>query len=155
MRKINGFTIIEMVVALGIFATLTAIGYIRSVDIERRAPIGALSDTVIADLRGQQTKAMAGDLGVNHGIHFQFNEYTLFKGAAYNALDPSNAVTVLPTNITFSSVTFPDASVIFSKGSGDIAGFTAGNNTVTITQTLTGESKTVSINQYGAVTSVQ
>lgn len=130
----QGFTIIELIVALGIFATLTAIGYIRSVDIERRAPIGATVDTLIADLRGMQTKAMTGA--------YQ-NSYTI-SIPSYPA----------PANISIST-TFPGSVIEFVKGSGDIAGFIAGENTVTITQTLTGESKTISINRYGAVTSVQ
>ncbi|MCX6791617.1 MAG: prepilin-type N-terminal cleavage/methylation domain-containing protein [Candidatus Gottesmanbacteria bacterium] len=134
MQKIKGFTIIELVVALGIFATLTVIGYIRSVDIERRAPIGATVDTVIADLRSIQTKAMIGA-----------------SQQSYSFSIPSYPV---PANITIST-TFPGSVITFTKGSGDIAGFSGGNNTLTITQTLTGEHKIITINQYGAVTSVQ
>ncbi len=134
MRKIQGFTIIELLIVMGIFAALTAIGYIRSVDIERRAPIGATVDTLIADLRGVQTKAM---IGVNQN--------------SYRISIPSYPA---PAHITIST-TFPGSVIEFAKGSGDITGFTAGNNTVTITQTLTGEHKIITINRYGAVTSVQ
>lgn len=134
MQKRKGFTIIELVVVLGIFATITAIGYIRSVDIARRAPITATVDTFIADLRGVQTQAMIGASQGSYGISLP----------SYPA----------PANITIST-TFPGSVIEFTKGSGDIAGFTAGNNTVTITQTLSGEHKTLTINHYGAVTSVQ
>lgn len=134
MQKRKGFTIIELVVVLGIFATITAIGYIRSVDIARRAPIAATVDTFIADLRGVQTQAMIGAIQGSYGISLP----------SYPA----------PANITIST-TFPGSVIEFTKGSGDIAGFTAGNNTVTITQTLSGEHKTLTINHYGAVTSVQ
>ena len=134
MQQRKGFTIIELVVAMGIFATLTAIGYIRSVDIGRRAPIGATVDTVIADLRQVQTKAMTG--AIQQSYSFSIPSY------------PTSA------NITIST-TFPGSVITFTKGSGDIAGFIPGNNTLTITQTLTGEHKIITINQYGAVTSVQ
>lgn len=134
MQQRNGFTIIELVLAMGIFAALTAIGYIRAVDIERRAPIGTTVDTLIADIRGVQTKAMTGANQTSYSISIPSYE--------------------TPANITITT-TFPDSVITFTKGSGDIEGFTPGNNTVTVTQTLTGEHKIITINQYGAVTSVQ
>lgn len=154
-----GFTIIEVLVVLTIFITLLGIGYVSVVGIERRAPITATENTIIADLRGQQTKAMTGNARTgsspdSYGVHFEQNSYTLFKGVAYNASDPTNTVTELPTNVTL-SWTLPNASLIFTKGSGDVSGYSAIGNTFTITQTLTGEYKTITINRYGAVTDIQ
>jgi prepilin-type N-terminal cleavage/methylation domain-containing protein len=143
MQKKLGFTIIEMIVALSIVATLLSIGYVRMVGIERRAPITATVDTFIADFRGQQTEAMTGVNQSTYGISI--------AGSSYTA---GSSVITLPTNITIHT-TFPGSVVVFTKGSGDVEGFTPGNNTVTITQTITGEHKILTINQYGAVTSVQ
>lgn len=134
MHNRNGFTIIEVLVVLAISITLITIGYVRAVGIERRAPIGATVDTLIADLRGLQTKAMTG-----------------VWPRTYRMRLPDYPV---PDNITITT-TFPGSVIEFTKGSGDVAGFIAGNNTVTVTQTLTGEKKTITINRYGAVTSVQ
>ena len=147
----QGFVLVELIIVVGIIATLFTIGYVRVIDIQRRVPLNATVDTLVADLRGQQTKAMTGETeGVggpdSYGIAFQATSYTLI---------PTNAVVTLPTNITFSAVTFPDASVVFTNGSGDVGAYTDGANTVTITQTLTGEHKTITVNRYGSVTSVQ
>lgn len=134
MQKTKGFTIIEVLVVLSIFVTLLAIGYVRMVDIERRAPISATVNTFIADLRGQQTKAMSG---------VEQTSYIL-------------SIASYPTSANISiSTTFPGSVITFTKGSGDVAGYSSGANTVTITQNLTGEHKTLTINQYGAVTSIQ
>src|SRR5689334_15423888 len=91
----QGFTIIEIIVVVAIFATLMSIGYIRATDIQRRAPLTATVDTLIGDLRGQQTKAMSGDArsgasNDNYGIYFQSNAYILFKGT-YSSSNPANA----------------------------------------------------------------
>ncbi len=134
MQKTKGFTIIEVLVVLSIFMTLLAIGYVRMVDIERRAPIGATVNTFIADLRGQQTKAMSGVDEVSYSLSI----------ASYPT----------PANISIGT-TFPGSVITFTKGSGDVVGYSPGANTVTITQNLTGEHKTLTINQYGAVTQVQ
>jgi prepilin-type N-terminal cleavage/methylation domain-containing protein len=130
----KGFTIIEVLIVLTIFITLLGIGYVSVVGIERRAPIGATVTTLIADLRGAQTKAMAGVNQESHGISLA--EYSV------------------PENIAITT-TFPGYVVTFARGSGDIIGFSQGNNTVTVTQTLTGEHKTIIINRYGAVTEIQ
>lgn len=151
----QGFTIIEVLVVLSIFITLLRIGYVSVLNFERKTPITATVNTVIADIRGQQTKAMTGVDGSSFGIFFQTNGYTLFKGDSYNPSDPANAVTPLPTNITFSPITFPSNVLVFTKGSGEIAGFSSATNSIAINQNLTGEHKTFTINRYGAITSLQ
>ncbi len=143
MQKKLGFTIIEMIVALSIVATLFSIGYVRMVGIERRVPVTATVDIFIADLRGQQTEAMTGVNRSTYGISI--------AGSSYTA---GSSVITLPTNITIHT-TFPGSVIVFTKGSGEVEGYSSGANTVTITQNLTGEHKTLTINQYGAVTSVQ
>lgn len=134
MQNARGFTIIEVLVVLTIFLTLLGIGYVSVVGIERRAPITATVNTFIADLRGQQTKAMTGE-----------------DPGSYSISIPAYTV---PTNITLTT-TFSGSVITFTKGSGDISGYSPIGNTVTITQTLTGEHKTITVNRYGAVTSVQ
>lgn len=155
----RGFTIIEVLVVFGILATLLSIGYVSFVGIERRAPLSGSTDTLIGDMRDQQTKAMTGDtqtgvISDDYGVHFLSNAYVLYKGVNYNSADSTNAVTPLPANVT-ASTTLPGASVVFTKGSGDVVGYADGANTVTLTQNLSGEKKTITINLYGTVTSIQ
>ena len=155
----SGFTIIEIIVVLGILATLTGIGFISVVNIQRRVPLSATASIMMGDLRGQQTKAMAGDTqgadaGGSYGIYFQPDAYVLFKGSSYNPADTTNAVTPLPTHITVHT-TFPGSSVVFAGGSGDVVGFAEGSSSVTLTQNLSGELKTLMLNRYGAVISLQ
>lgn len=129
-----GFTLIEIIVVLGILATILGIGYVRAVGIERRAPVTATVNTFIADLRAVQTKAMTA--GNQNSYSISIADYPT------------------PANIAITT-TFAGSLITFAKGSGDISGFSSGNNTVTITQTLTGEHKIITINRYGAVTQVQ
>ncbi len=159
MQK-QGFTFIEVLVVMGIMTTLLALSIVRATSIERRAPLSATVTTVLADMRGAQTKAMSGytqgeTTAQAFGINFQTNQYVLFKGTSFNGADPTNAAFPLPTNITFSVIDLPGASIIFDKGSGDVVGFSDAANSVTLTQTLTNESKVITINRYGAVISVE
>jgi len=139
----NGFTIIELLVVLTVFIALIGLGYINIIGIERRAPITATVNTFIGDLRGQQTKAMTG---VAQGSFI-----LAVSGTSYSI---DSSVVALPENVTIVT-TFPGSVITFTKGSGDISGFSSGNDTVTVTQTLSGEHKIITINRYGAVTQIQ
>ena len=129
-----GFSIIEVLMVLTILTTLMGIGYVSVIGIQRRAPITATVNTLIAELRGEQTKAMVGANQENYSV--------------------SIADYPTPEYITLTT-TFPGSVISFAKGSGDIIGYSQGNNTATVTQTLTGEQKTITINRYGAVTQIQ
>lgn len=130
----QAFTIIEVLVVLVIFITLMGIGYVSVIGYERRAPISATVNTFIADMRETQTKAMSG---INQsGYSISVTGYTV------------------PANISITTA-FPGGVINFEKGTGDILGFSDGNNIVTITQTLSGEKKILTINRYGAVTQIQ
>lgn len=131
MQKTRGFTIIEVLVVLSIFITLISIGYVSVVGVQRRAPIESTVQTFIADLRGEQTKAMTGENQPSYSL--SLSDYPV------------------PANILLTT-TFPGSVITFTRGSGDIV---EGARTVTITQRLTGEHKTLTINRYGAVTSIQ
>lgn len=156
----RAFTLIETMIVMGIMATLIGLGVVRATSIERRAPLSATVTTIVADLRGQQTKAMAGytqgDTVANaYSVYFETNQYTLFKGMSFNASEPTNAAFPLPTNVTFSTIDLPSSSIVFDKGSGDVVGHSDSANTMVITQGLTGESQTITINRYGTVVSVE
>ena len=160
MQRRTGFVLIELLVVFAIVATLLGLGYVRATSIERRAPLTATVNTLVADTRAQQTKAMSGytqgsGSAGSYGVYFQTNQYVLFKGSSFNAADPSNAAFPLPTNIIFSAIAVPASSIVYAQGSGDVAGFSPSAHAVTVTQGLTGESKTITINRYGAVTSVE
>jgi len=134
----KGFTIIEALATLTVLLILMGIGYISVLGTERRAPLIATVHTLIADMRAQQTQTMAGS-EQSMGITFQSSSYTLV---------PQGSVTALPDNVT---ITPAGSSIYFAKGSGDVTGTTS----ITLTQTLTGETKTLTINRYGAVTDIQ
>ncbi len=136
--RTQGFTFIEILVVMGMVGILLALGTVRVADIGRRAPLTSTVTTVLADLRGAQTKAMAGANQTSDTISIGTTHYTV-----------DSSVISLPDHITMTT-TFPGSVIEFTKGSGDVAGFTPGSNTITVTQELTGEAKTITINRYGA-----
>ncbi len=154
-----GFTLIELLVVITISSILFALIAFNLAGIQDRTAHRAGVNTIISDLKLQQIKAMTGSTegrsaSDNYGIYFMTDRYVLFHGNSYSASEPTNFTIELPENIRIQSTAFPGNSVLFSKVSGEVAGFTSGNNTIVIRETNLNSDKTITINRYGVITSV-
>ena len=157
--KKSGFTVIELVIVMAIVALLTGLTTINFIKPQTSATTQSAINTLIADIKEQQIKAMAGDsedsTGATpaqpHGIYLEANKYTLFRGASYNPSEPNNFAVNLETGLTLST-TFPSSQLVFTKRSGEITSYSAGSDTITVTNSQSGEQKTITINRYGAIT---
>lgn len=156
MRRVaHGFTLVEILVVMGLMAILGTMAFTNLIRPQNQASLDSIVTTLLADLKSQQIKAISGDslsaaTAQAHGIYVQNSNYTLFKGSSYSGSDTDNFVVSVDTGLTLST-TFPTSQVVFTKGSGDVTGFTAGQNTITVTSSSTG-SKVITLNRYGAVT---
>lgn len=153
----KGFSYPELIVLMGVVAMLFGYITINLSGTLRRTTIDTTYQTLISDIKSQQTKAMTGSidggLPGSHGIYFESNRYILFRGTTYSSTDPSNFPVNLEQNVEFGNITFPGSTIVFLPGSGEISGYINGNNTVTVVNIGGEEQKTITINRYGAVTS--
>jgi prepilin-type N-terminal cleavage/methylation domain-containing protein len=150
----KGFSLIELMVVTGIFATLIGISTISLVGAQRKSYLNAAVNVFIADLKSQQLRAMVGEedgsgAAADYGIHFETGSYTQFRGS----YGTTNFVSNLPGNTNVVTA-FPSSQIVFEKGSGEISGFINGTNTVTFQDPGSGDQKVVTINKYGVVTEV-
>lgn len=144
----QGFTLIELLISIGILVVLFAIVTINLSTLPSNTLEAANRDTLINDIRAQQTLAMAD--GVNYGIHFEDNSYTLFKGDSYTVGSAGNFVVNLDTGIRFTNITLPNSSIVFSAGSGDVVNYSSISDSFTIDNQTTGKTFEIRINKYGA-----
>lgn len=147
----KGFSLIELMVVTGIFATLIGISTISLVGAQRKSYLNAAVIVFIADLKSQQLRAMVGEedgsgAAADYGIHFETGSYTQFRGS----YGTTNFVSDLPGN-TNVLTDFPSSQIIFERGSGEISGFLIGANTVTFQDTNNGTQKVIKLNRYGVV----
>ena len=153
----RGFTLIELLVVIAIASIMTSLSVLALSNSQHTAYEQSSLEILLSDLKLQQMKSMSGDTGLTStahepfGIYFQTKAYTLFRGANYNPVDPTNFTVEIEKALTFSSVTIPGSELLFEKGSGEIAGFTEGQNTIVITNEVTGQQITVTLNRYGVV----
>ncbi len=159
LRKKRGFTLIEVVVAMSIFATLSGIVTINLLHAQSKTSLDTELNSLLAEIKSQQTLAMSGSMQngsapTEYGIYFDSTSYTLFAGSTYTANNPTNFVISLDNNVTFTSVTFPSNTIIFQRASGEIANFNSSQNQIILTN-QGGETKTITLNQAGVITSVE
>lgn len=139
----SGFTLVELMVSIGILTILFALTTINIGRLPSSASQSSGYDRLVSDLRSQQTKSMTGYGAESFGLHFENSSYTLFTGS----YGTENYIVSLDPSLTFTGVTFPGSEIIFEAGSGDLMDATG---SASISNSLTDEVKTLKINKYGA-----
>jgi|SRR5579859_160302 len=158
-RKSAGFTLIEILVVVGIFLVSFSIAALTIYQPQGKASLSTTVVSLVSDLQHQQLKSMLGEsegatTAQTFGIHFESATYTLFRGSTYSSSDSDNFVVNLGQNVIFSNVTFPSSQVVFNRLNGEVSGFNTGQASVTIQNTVSNEQQTVTLNKYG-VPSIQ
>ena len=138
----KGFTLIELILAISIIAILFGLSTMNLLHAQNSTTVTTVEETLISDLKSQQTKAMNGtDSGGSFGIHFSSDStYTLFQGTSYDPSSGSNSP------ITIDAITFSGNDVVFSSINGETTA-----TTITVAHTNGLETKTIQLNKYGAV----
>lgn len=157
MNHRPGFTLVEILIILGILAILFTIS---SLNLSNTIPKNTLDNAVellVADIKQQQLSALTGDTegqstSSDYGVFFTSGKYTLFRGSSYNANDSANYDIKLDD--INSSTTASGSIIVFEKNSGLIKNFQPSGNTITLTHLNIGQTKTVSINKYGIIESI-
>lgn len=158
LKSNSGLTLIELLLAIGILAVLFAIAFISITNIRVLSGSNSAYTVIISDLKNQQTKAMVGDTegrGVpdNYGVKILSDRYVLFHGLNYSISDTANFSVPIDSGYLLSS-TFPNSTILFASESGQIVGYISNQNAITVTSTPSGQTKTIRLNAYGTITSI-
>lgn len=136
MKK--GFTLIELMIVMGIVATLTTFVTLNLTGSRKRVGVATAMQILEADLRGSQMRAMSGE--GSQEIVFAGDRYTLNPEGFVVTMDPEITVTT----------TYSQNKITFAARSGEVGS----GGTITVTDTTGGVTKTLSVNQYGTTWTV-
>ncbi|MBI4080643.1 MAG: type II secretion system protein [Candidatus Levybacteria bacterium] len=154
----RGFTFVELVLVIGIFSILLSFVLVNLSNTKHRVSLDTSITSLVTDIKLQQVKAMSGDTdgGVNadqYGLHFQQNDYVLFRGTSFSPVDTANITIPLGENIEITSTSFPNADLVFTRQTGEIVG-ASGSYTIIIRNTVRDQQKTIGVNKYGVITAI-
>ncbi len=153
----SGFTLIEMMVVLGVLGTLIAFSSVNLVGYQGKNLLQTTLSTVVGDIQNQRLKSLNGDTQGqvttnSYGVYIQSSSYTLFRGTTYVAGASGNIVIPVAAPMTLST-TFPSSQFVYSKGTGEIASFNSAQNTITVRNSTTNEQIVITFNRYGTIIS--
>ncbi len=158
--RLKGFTLIELLITMGLAAILFGMTTFNFFNLQYKTDLNASVLLLVSDLKQQQVNAMSGETqGVgqkqNFGIKLESIGYYLFQGDAFVNGAALNIPINLKDSVKISSTTFPNQSILFQKGTGEIVNFTEGQNTISLINEATNEIKIITLNKFGTVISVQ
>lgn len=152
MFKIKGFTLVELVVSIGIVSLILAV-VVPSISNSRntRFLIQANQDILTA-LNKARSNAISSVGGDSHGVYIESNKVTVFEGSVYNQADSKNQVTNLDKSIEINSFSLNGggSSIVFSKLSGSTNQYGTINLRV---KSDTTKNKTITISRNGIINS--
>lgn len=86
---IRGFTIVELLVAMGIFTLLASLGLFISMDFYRSYSFRSDTASLVSAIMRARSRSLDNINGSPHGIFIASSSYTIFQGTSYAARDGS------------------------------------------------------------------
>ncbi len=119
----KGFTLIELVITIGIIGVLATVSFISIFNYKQRQDLSSASQEIVAVIRNAQDRSLGQESGSRWGVYFEnpssgTDFYELFQGSTY-ATGTIVSKSVLPSNVQFDSpVSGSTSTIIFSPVTG-------------------------------------
>lgn len=126
----SGFTLIEVVVALGVLAIISTTLFVGFSAATESADLKTSAFKIVDALQFARTRTLASLASSQYGVHFETGQYVVFRGATYNASDPANIVYAVPSRVEIANVALAGggSDVVFDR----ITGKTSHSGTVSV-----------------------
>lgn len=157
-EKRSGFTLIEIIITLGIFLVLGGIVFTNLTGRRSEADLNSADEEIAATLRQAQSASMQEKSGLAWGVHFDNSTtvqpfYTLFSTSLTNQTYTATSVVggniPLPTSVSYVTSSIASGAtlnIIFQPGSGATTSTNIG-----LYMPIQGFSSTISISSIGTI----
>lgn len=125
----RGFSLLEVLVVLGIFAAVAAFTLFMGVDSIARGSAMQERDTLVSMLTSARTASLANMNARAHGVRIDATHFTRFEGDAYTDFPATYRAVARNDAVSVSGPTLP-VDVIFSQ----LDGATQGYTTITVSE---------------------
>jgi len=142
-----GFTLIEILILLGLFAILVTIGLIMGMDSIVRSTVHNERDTIVIMLSGTRARALANVNEEAQGIHITDDKIILFEGTSFpgtnqRSTDRNDSIVINPEPAT---IVFSQLQSFATDGSDDC------DPSCTITLSGSAQTAIIEINSEGRI----
>ncbi len=139
----RGFSLIELVVTMGLLAVIIALATPTLTSLYHRNDVALVTQAVVTSIRRAQTLAAAGANDGSWGVQIGTSSVVVFQGDSYPKRDlTQDDLTPYPSPVT---VTGSSQYIFVEMGATTTA-------STTVLTTGTGDSRTLTVNAYGTIT---
>lgn len=151
-NKINGFSIIEIVLVLGISLLLIAVVVLPLVKNRQGRLLLQSTDDIVSVLNKARSNTLSSIGSEQYGVKIENDKAVLFTGATYSQGSASNKITYLQNGVEIESAMIvlngSATSVVFDR----LTGGTDNYGTITLRlKSDTSKTKTITIEKTGTV----
>ncbi len=145
--RLTGFTLIEVMIVIGLFALLMGLGLALGMDVYRGVLHRGERQIIVDTLATARARAMTNLYESEHGVCAAGADLVIFRGASYSASSPTNESVPGNHATTLASTEFgcADGGIVFDQLSGRTDG-----GSITIHEDGRDDS-TVEVNEEGAI----
>lgn len=146
IKKEKGFTLIEVLIVIGISGIITLFAGTNLLGFQKSTSLRTTADELVANMQKVQSLSVSAKGNFAYGIHFDSSYYEIFIGTTYNPSSPDNVRINLPNGIALQNVQFsPSGDIVFEKLTGypDYSG--------ALDVVLGSEKVTVTVNSLGVI----
>lgn len=113
-QRIGGFTLLEVLVAIGILSMLAMLGMVKFMAYREATALTTTAQNLVSELERARADAISGKGGEAQGVAFTSTSYIRFGGNSYNPADADAVESLIDARLTLAS-TFDDDEVTFAR----------------------------------------
>lgn len=149
ISKRDGFTLVEILVVMGMLAMIFVIGSLVNINFYTRELTSSEETTLIGILQKARSRSMNNLHQSSHGIHFDESEenYVLFRGTEYIPDADTNETVPRNPNIDIDP---SSGDVVFEQLSGNLVSTSSEEITLTLSDN-SGRTKEINIKANGLI----
>jgi len=118
----KGFSLIELLISISVILFLIGMSIVSYRSFGKETELENTAQHVLATLKLSQTKTLASEDASPYGVHFENNQYILFKGDTYQATSPDNQTYQLSNHLEIYDIDLADGGndIVFQRISGRV-----------------------------------
>lgn len=141
-KNSKGFTLIEILIAVGLIALIVSLGLILSMDFYRTYAFNYEKDLIVSLLQQARSRSMANINQITHGVGFNTDDHK------YEILEDESPSQTFEANKSIEITWDEDENVVFSQLEGSC---TCPSGDIEITLTGLGKTSEININNEGRI----
>lgn len=141
----EGFTLIEILIAIAIITILAGMGLWISMDVYRNYSYRSEKETFISAIQKARLESMVNLNESAHGIRVESDKYIIFRGSSYSASSSFNRTIVPSGPVTITGNPSLPQDIVFDQ----LSGTTSSSGTLTVSDSV--RTAVISINNEGQI----